>query len=198
MLQVRWSTLVSRCETWAALRRARRFGDADPAKIRVCWDLDNTLANSGALLRTGIKLKDAIVTAEPVANMLTFYARIDELLPEAKHFILSARRRSMRGDTLVWLRHHGLDPEDAAVCFVPYAEVKPRVWEKLARGSKLMIVDDLSYGHEDVQPNIYRELVDLAKQTARVYVGFDEIARIAADADAVDEVAAAAVAALVG
>jgi hypothetical protein len=196
MLHGRWSALVSRLETWAALRKARRLGRSDPAKIRVCWDLDNTLANSGALLRTGTRLQDAIVAAEPVANMLAFYARIDELLPEATHFILSARRRSMRGDTLVWLGRHGLDTEEGAVCFVPRAEVKPRVWEKLARGSQLMIVDDLSYGHENAQPSIYGELVDFAKQTARVYVGFDEIARIAADAEAIDEVAAAAVAAL--
>jgi hypothetical protein len=196
MMHGAWSSLVTRWETRAALRKARRFGRAHPAKIRVCWDLDNTLANSGALLRTGSKLQDAIVSAEPVVNMLAFYARIGELLPEATHFILSARTRSMRGDTLVWLGRHGLDAEDGAVCFVPSAEIKPRVWERLARGSQLVIVDDLSYGHEEIQPSIYRELVDFARQTARVYVGFDEIARIAADADAIDEVAAAAVAVL--
>ena len=190
--------LVGRWRTGAALRQARRFDRAHPAKIRVSWDLDNTLANSGALLRTGTQLQDAIVSAEPVANMIAFYRRIHELLPRAGHFILSARTPSMRADTLVWLGRHGVDSEDGAVCFVPYAEAKRRIWKRLARGAQLMIVDDLSYGHEAVQPSIYRELADFARQTARVYVGFDEIARIAADADAIDVVAAAAVAALDG
>ena len=58
----------------------------------------------------------------------------------------------MRRDTLVWLQRHGLTPQDGAVCFVPQAKAKVKVWRQLARDGQLVIVDDLSYNHESDSP----------------------------------------------
>ena len=106
-----------RARTWwevrAALRQARRHS-SHPAPIRVCWDLDNTLVNSGALLRAGHSLRDAIVRADAVPNMLEFFAAVHSTLPDADHFILTARVRAMRRDTETWLLRHGLAQTDAA------------------------------------------------------------------------------------
>jgi hypothetical protein len=157
--------------------------------VRICWDLDNTLANSGALIRVGKSLEDAVVEADPVPNMLEFYNRVHSELPEAEHFILTARTRAMRPATVVWLERYGFRLLDEALCFVPYAEAKPRVWRQLARSSRLAIVDDLSYNHESDRPSIYEGLVEFAEQTASVYVGLERITQISSDARLVDAMA---------
>lgn len=164
-----------------------------PGAVLVCWDLDNTLVDSGSLLRRGRHLEEAIVEGEPVPNMLAFYAALGDGLPEAGHVILSARTPGMRTDTLAWLSRHGLTPTDGAVWFVPRAADKVRVWQALARGAPLVIVDDLTYGHEAETPSVYHDLVEAARGTATVYVGFDEITRIAGDSDAISGIVAEAV-----
>jgi hypothetical protein len=172
-------------EVRAALRQARRYS-SHPAPIRVCWDLDNTLVNSGALLRAGQSLRDAIVRAEPVPNMLDFFAALHSMLPDADRFILTARMRAWRRDTQTWLLRHGLAQTDAALCFVPYVDAKTRVWEQLGRNSRLVIVDDLSFNHERDVPSRNDALIELAQRLAVVYIGPDEIAAIAADAQAIE------------
>jgi len=179
----------TRWEVWLTLRQARLLRRSRPAAVRICWDLDNTLVDSGTLLRGGKRLEDAIVEAEPVPNMLAFYETMRGELPNAEHFIVSARTRSMRANTLAWLKRQGLMPTDGAVLFVPYPEAKLRVWRELARGAQLVIVDDLSYNHESSKPSIYHELVGSAESLASVYVGLDQIARIAQNSDAVEAVA---------
>src|SRR5688572_30568704 len=57
-------------EAAAAVVQARRLLRSHPAAIRVCWDLDNTLVDSGSLLREGRTLQEAIIDARPVPNML--------------------------------------------------------------------------------------------------------------------------------
>jgi hypothetical protein len=141
----------------------------------------------------GRRLQDAVVEARPVPNMLALYEMMRTKLPDAEHFILSARMRSMRHDTFVWLRRHGLAPRDGAVCFVPYAKAKPKVWRQLARDARLVIVDDLSYNHESQEPSVYHDLIDFAERTACVYIGLDEIAKVSANSQAVEEVASWAV-----
>jgi hypothetical protein len=185
-----------RLETRSAVRQARQLCRSEAAAVRVCWDLDNTLVDSGTLLRAGKHLNDAVVEAEAVPNMLDFYATVSARLPHAAHFILSARTCSMRADTLAWLRRNGVTLADAAICFLPYPSAKPKVWRQLARGAKLVIVDDLSYNHESDQRQIYDDLVRSAQGTASVYVGIDEIARIAEDRSTVDAVASRVVQAL--
>jgi len=172
----------------AAVRQAQRLCRLQPASVYVCWDLDNTLVGSGVILRAGKRLEDAIVEAKPVANMLEFYGAIHVNVREAHHFILSARTRSMRRETVAWLHRHGLPPADGALCFVPAADAKPRVWEQLARNGTLVIVDDLSYNHETDETNIYAELVQVAERVACVYIGLDEINRIGDDARAIDSI----------
>ena len=189
---------MKRWETWAAVKQARRSCKSHPAKVRFCWDLDNTLANSGVLIKFGTRLQDAIVEAQAVPNMLALYEAIRTRLPEAEHFILSARMRSMRGDTLMWLRRHGVEPRDGALCFVPHPEAKPRVWRQLARDARLVIVDDLSYNHESDTPSVYNDLVVSAEQTASVYIGLTQITNIAAHSHAAEEIAARTVEALAG
>jgi hypothetical protein len=188
MLRGAKRSVVDRWETRAAVRQARIFRRSHQAKIRVCWDLDNTIVNSGALIRVGKRLQDAIVEAQPVPNMLSFYRAVQKELPNAEHVILSARTRSMRADTIAWLRHQGLAPKESAVCFVPCVQAKRKVWDQLARDGRLVIVDDLSYNHESDQPSVYEDLVEYAEQLAWVYVGLRHISEIAADPRAVETV----------
>jgi hypothetical protein len=178
---------VTEWDVRAAVRRARRLHSQNGV-IRICWDLDNTLVDSGRLLRAGERLDDAIVEAEPVSNMLDLYEAMRAELPNAEHFILSARMRGMRRKTVAWLTRHGLSPADAALCFVPYVQAKPKVWQELARDARLVIVDDLSYNHETEQVGIHHDLVDVAERLAFVYIGLDEIAEIARNPTAVGAV----------
>ena len=180
----------TRWESWLAVNQVRRFHRRSGAQVRICWDLDNTLVGSGSLLRTGIPLENAIVDAEPIPNMLGFFAAMRRNLPEAEHVFLSARIRSMRAPTLSWLEQYGLTPTAGAVWLVPNAGVKPAIWRRLARTARLVIVDDLSYDHEAERPSIYEDLVEVAKQTATVYIGLDQIAEIAEDPGAIEVIAA--------
>jgi hypothetical protein len=180
----------ARWESWLAVNRARRFHRRSVAQVRICWDLDNTLVGSGSLVRAGVALEDAIVDAEPIPNMLGFFAAMRRNLPEAEHVFLSARVRSMRAPTLSWLERYRLMPTSGAVWLVPSADVKPAIWRRLARTAQLVIVDDLSYDHEAERPSIYEDLVKVAKQTATVYIGLDQIAEIAADPEAIEVIAA--------
>jgi hypothetical protein len=186
----------SKREVRRAVTQARDACRANPATVRVCWDLDNTLAGSGMLLRTGIPLRAAIVEARPVPNMPAFYDALHSRLPRAHHFILSARTPAMRRDTVAWLERHGLHADDAAICFVPDVDAKLDVWRQLARDARLVIVDDLSYDHEAVEPSVYGRLVEVARQIAFVYVGLDRITEITQSAAAADAVASEIVEAL--
>jgi len=178
------------------VRNARRLRRARPRVVLVCWDLDNTLVDSGSLLRLGQRLEDAIVDGKPVPNMLAFYAALGDGLPDAAHVILSARTPAMRTDTLTWLSNNGLAPADGVLWFVPNAAAKTRVWQTLAKAAPLVIVDDLTYDHEAETPRVYQDLVETARRTAAVYIGADEIARIAGDPEAISGIVAEAVAAV--
>lgn len=162
----------------------------------MCWDLDNTLVGSGLLIRAGSRLEDAIVEAEPVPNMLDLHAAIRQRFPAAGQFVVSARAGSMRGATLAWLRRHGLALDPAAVCLIPYPQAKSRIWAELARGGRLLIVDDLSYDHESETPSVYADLVATARRTATAYIGLEEISAITADPRSVEAVASRAADAL--
>lgn len=186
-----------RWQGWAAIRQARRVHRSNPAAIRVCWDLDNTLVDSGTLIHAGRTLRDAVVEAKPIPNMFEFYETMRSRLPEADHFILSARVRSMRHDTLIWLTNHGFVATHRVVCFVPSAAAKAKVWQQLARDARLVIIDDLTYDHESKQPSTYDDLVTVAKRTACVYIGLQQIAEIAEQSAAVETIADDAVKALV-
>ena len=156
--------------------------------MRVCWDLDNTLVNSGMLIRLGKRLEDAVIDAEPVANMLKFYEGMQAELPGADHVILSARSAGMRTATLAWLGRHQLTLGGGAIWFVPDANAKVKVWLQLARDAQLVIIDDLSYNHESERANVYDDLVQHAKRIGAVYVGLEQIAAIEADPTAVEAV----------
>jgi len=120
--------------------------------------------------------------------MLEFYRAMETGLPDAEHFILSARARSVRAETMKWLERYSVSSRDGAVCFVPFAEAKPRVWRYLARNTRLVIVDDLSYAHENDQPSLYEDLVQVAQETAWIYIGLDEITEIMSSSSAVESV----------
>lgn len=175
----------ARHELRAARRQTKAFCRTHPAQVRVCWDLDNTLVDSGILLQAGKSLDEAIVEAYPVANMLAFYEAMRAQLPQAEHFILTARRRSMRGPTLDWFERHGLDARPTGVCLIPCAAAKPQIWRQLAADAPLVIVDDLSFNHERDTPNLHHDLIAHATRTAMSYVDLDDIAAIAADPTAV-------------
>ena len=153
-------------ESWLAAKEVRRLESRSVAQARICWDLDNTLVGSGFLVRAGVPLQQAILDAEPMPNMLGFLAAMRRNLPEAEFVFLSARLRSMRASTLSWLERYGLGRETGAVLLVPSAGVKPAIWRQMARRAQLVIVDDLSYGHEGERTSIYEDLVEVAQQTA--------------------------------
>jgi nucleotide-binding universal stress UspA family protein len=181
-------------QTRKAVGEAREFAKRRRGAVRICWDLDNTLVDSGLLLRAGRTLDEAIVEAPPVPNMASFFRLVEETLPDAEQFVLTARPPRMREATQAWLRQHVGDV-DWDLCLVPDARAKPRVWKHLAKGAQLVIVDDLSYGHEG-EPTVYSDLADWARAAATVYVGQPEIKRIAANEAAVAETAAAVAATL--
>lgn len=164
-----------RAQQMLRVRLGVRRLPAGPATV--CWDLDNTLVGSGALLRDGHRLEQAIVAAEPMPGMLAFVEAVRAELPGATHVVLSVRTRAMRADTLAWLARHAVGVPPAEVFFVPFAASKPRIWRELARRGPLLVVDDLSHGH-DGEVRLYDDLVAQARAIATAYVGLDEIAAI--------------------
>jgi hypothetical protein len=179
-----------------AVRQARRLRRSGPTATYVCWDLDNTLVSSGENLALGMRLEEAIVEARPVPNMLAFYGAMQKHVDDARHFILSARTRSMRRATIAWLRRNGIRPARGAVCFVPTVDAKPLIWDVLGRSGRLVIIDDLSYDHESGRPSVHGHLVEIASRTACRYVGFEEIHEIATNPDAIGVIVAETLAAL--
>lgn len=182
------SRFIETAQVREAVRQAKAASLEHCVRVRVCWDLDNTLVDSGALLRQGVALDQAIVDAPPVPNMLAFYDAVRAGIPGAHHFILTARSKTMRSATAGWFDRHALVTEESAVCLIPRPSAKPKVWRVLASGARLVIVDDLSFRHETGSPRLYDELIRQAQQTAISYVGKAEIDRIAANADAIENI----------
>jgi hypothetical protein len=134
----------------------------------------------------GRPLQEAVMEAQPVPNMVDFYRAVRARLPEARHFILSARTAAMRADTVAWLERYGIATEDT-VCFVPTADAKERIWRQLARNADLVIIDDLSFNHERDEPTRNYDLIEVAQRVAVLYIGADEIANIAGNSRAIEE-----------
>jgi len=149
------------------------------------------------MLVAGRSLAEAVVEAAPVPNMLELFRTLSDALPEAAHFVLSARPPSMRRATMTWLWRHGVTTSRAVVFFVPTAEAKPRVWAQLGSDALLVIIDDLTHGHESGAPVVYPELVESARRIARVYLGVDDIRCIKADSAGVAAVTQRTVASVV-
>ena len=148
----------------------------------VCWDLDNTLVDSGALIRDGRPIAQAWIEAVPVPGMLAFAAALRARLAGSAHVVLSVRTGSVRAETLAWLERErfGLAADDLWLVSSP--DDKPAVWRTLARNARLIVVDDLMHGHQTAAgPLPYDALVEAARRTADVYVGAEEIARMRAD-----------------
>ena len=162
----------------------------------MCWDLDNTLVDTGSLLRAGHSLEQAVGEALPVANMVEFYRTLRERLPYAGQIVLSARHSSMRTQTLEWLAQHGLTELHAPLFLVPHAHAKRKIWERLARDAKLVIVDDLCFNHEGEKLGRYHDLIGYARREALAYVGVEEIAQIASGGVAIETVTERTVAAI--
>jgi hypothetical protein len=158
-----------------AIRQARDFDAAHRGAVRVCWDLDNTLVDSGALLRRGMPLHEAAVAAEPIAGILALRDALRAELPGAAHFVLSVRPATMRDDTLAWLARHVADVPESAVALVSSPYDKPPVWRRLGRGGRLIVVDDLSSGHETGEIVAYRHLPEQAARIADAYVDLETI-----------------------
>lgn len=177
----------------SAFQKARRYARRTDADVIVCWDLDNTLVDSGSLLRQGMSLAEAVAVAEPMARMLEFFADLAEAIPDAEHVVLSARPRSLRPPTIEWLARHGLRVAENHVWLVPDAQAKLTVWRCLVRSARLVIIDDLSYGHEGDVRAPYGDLVDAASAVATVYVGLSEIAAVGVDSFGGKRVAASVV-----
>lgn len=170
-------------------RSVRRYVRACEADVIVCWDLDNTLVDSGSLLRAGLELSEAVASAEPMASMLEFFTAVSEAIPGAEHVVLSARPAVLRVATIAWLTSNGLSVEGDCVWLVPDATAKVAVWRQLARRARLVIVDDLSYGHEGDARATYDDLVATASRLATTVVGLADIEAIGVGSDAVKQYA---------
>lgn len=168
----------------SAVRGARRYARASHADVIVCWDLDNTLVDSGTLLRQGMSLVEAVVAAAPMTLMLEFFVAVSEAMPRAEHVVLSARPGALRTATTQWLTRHGVEVAGDRVWLVPDARAKEAVWRSLARRARLVVVDDLSYGHESDVRSPYDDLVEVVSRLAAVHVGLPDIAAVAADVSA--------------
>lgn len=153
------------------------------APVVVCWDLDNTLVDSGPLIREGRPVSSAWVEAGPVPGMLAFASELRTRLPNAAHVVLSVRTGSVRSDTLAWLERERFDLAADDLWLVSSPHDKPAVWRALGRNARLVVVDDLTHGHESEQPLAYEALAAEARRTADVYVGAEEIARVRVDPD---------------
>lgn len=166
----------------AGARRLTR--GAREAIAIVSWDLDNTLVDSGSLLRIGRTLDEAISEASPVPNMLRL---VEELrgIDGWLHVVLTARPRRLATATSAWLERNGLGGATAGVMYVPRAELKVRIWRRLSAAAPLVVVDDLGYGHEHAEPSVHTDLVARVQAVATAYIGAAAISSIAADADAV-------------
>jgi hypothetical protein len=167
------------------VRRATRVR----APVVVCWDLDNTLVDSGVLIRDGRPVGRAWVEAVPVPGMLAFASALRARLANAAHVVLSVRTREVRAETLAWLEREQFALGADDLWLVASPEDKPAVWHALARNARLVVVDDLTHGHESAEPLAYDRLVEEARRTADVYVGAAEIARVRADPDEADRLA---------
>jgi hypothetical protein len=121
--------------------------------------------------------------------MVDFYRAVRARVPEASHFILSARAAAMRSDTVAWLERYRIATEDT-VCFVPTAKAKTRIWRRLARNADLVIIDDLSFNHELDEPTRHHDLIEVARRLAVLYIGADEIATIVSDSRAIEQTVA--------
>jgi hypothetical protein len=161
-----------------AARGIRAICAAHPSAIRVCWDLDNTLIDSGSLLRDGLSLTEAVVLASPMAKMLEFFEEMHQRLPGAEHVALSARHATLRPETLAWIDQNGPALAPERIFLVPNAEAKPALWRALAQTAPLVIVDDLTFGHHDSEVSQYAELVEAASKIATSYVGHSTIAAV--------------------
>lgn len=175
-----------------AARRARgaiRRATLVDAPVVVCWDVDNTLVDSGTLIRDGRSVRRAWVDAVPVPGMLAFASALRAQLGDAAHVVLSVRPGCLRTETLAWLERERFELSAGDLWLVASPEDKPAVWRALARNAVLVVVDDLTYGHERVQPLAYTSLAVEARQTAAVYVGADEIARVRSNPDEAERLA---------
>ena len=148
------------------------------APVVVCWDLDNTLADSGTLVRTGRPVADAWIEARPVPGMLELAAALRAALPAAAHVVLTVRPRRYRRATMAWLERYAKDLPARATLLVSSPDDKPPVWRALARHGQLVVVDDLAGGHESPEPVPYVHLIGEAQQIAAVYLGLDVIERV--------------------
>lgn len=158
----------------AAVLGARRVR----APVVVCWDLDNTLVDSGTLVRAGRPVADAWIEAGPVPGMLELAEALRAALPAATHVVLSVRPRRYRPATMAWLERYATDLPARATWLVSSPDDKPPVWRALARHSQLVVIDDLAGGHEGLAPAPYERLVEEARQIAAVYVGLAVIEQV--------------------
>lgn len=159
------------------------------AQVIVCWDLDNTLVDSGVLIRDGRPVTRAWVEAAPVPGMLAFAFALRAQLAGAAHVVLSVRTRDVRAETLAWLEREQFELRADDLWLVPSPEDKPAIWRALAASARLVVVDDLTHGHESAEPLVYASLAAEARRTADVYVGAEEISRLRLDPHAAQQLA---------
>lgn len=158
-------------------RRAARVR----APVIVCWDLDNTLVDSGPLIRTGRSVSQAWLEAGAVPGMLAFAAELRARLVGAAHVVLTVRTRKVRAATAAWLERERFELGADHLWLVGAPEDKAPVWRALRQNAPLVVVDDLTYAHEQAEPLVYEALMEEARQVATVYVGAIEIARVRAE-----------------
>lgn len=162
------------CE-WEYRRFCRWVARQSPGRA-LSLDLDNTLVDSGRLLRQGLPLRRAAYEGALITASADLVEELRSRDRELCVFILSARPLGMRAGTRAWLGEQLRASAALPLWLVPEAYDKIRFWREARRYFRnLIIVDDLCYGHESGTPASYLEIVAAAEHYATRYIGREEI-----------------------
>jgi len=141
----------------------------------IVFDIDNTLANTWPSLKSSM-----------ASNQYDFYRRLP-LINDAKYlveesqlkgysiFFLSARDPRYWLSTKFWLSDK-FNITSFSLRLVPNVKMKIGYWKKLSKQNKLVVIDDLSYNHENNNIKFYKPEIDYLSNNNNIkYFGYHDV-----------------------
>lgn len=142
------------------------------------FDIDNTIAHTYPSLRqtfTSEKQRHLTLEAFPKMQQLT---RAIADSPSRTLIFLTARSYKMCGSTLEWLRQNQFPADASNVIIVPSAADKIKYAEMaVSEVSRVWLVDDMSYNHENGAVKFYEKEIELLLKMPLKYIGYQTIVR---------------------
>lgn len=141
----------------------------------IVFDIDNTLADTWPSLKSPV-----------FSNQYKFYRKLSLIdnaryLVEESHlkgyfiFFISARSPRYWFSTKSWL-HEKFNIRSFSLRLVPIVKMKINYWEKISKYNKLIVVDDLSYNHENNNVKFYKSEIDYLSNNINInYFGYYDI-----------------------